>query len=132
MSILISLLAIIIGIVLIFVVIIKVKEKKLTEAQSLGWLFSAVVIIILGVFPKIVPIVASWLGVWYAPTILIMVMIVLITFIIFFHTTEISKLTNQINELAIQVTLLKYDNEILADKLDEEINNNRESKGELL
>ena len=59
------------------------KSRIITEAQSVPWLISAIVIMLLGIFPNVVNIVSSWFGVWYPPTILFVIIIVLIVFIIF-------------------------------------------------
>lgn len=107
MGILVSIAAEAVGILLIAVVVSKMKSRVISETQSIPWLISAVVVMILGVFPNIVNIVADWFGVWYPPTILFVIIIVLIVFIIFNHTSTMSKLINQVSELSMQLTILK-------------------------
>lgn len=107
MEILVSVAAEAVGILLIAVVVSKMKSRVISETQSVPWLISAVIVMILGIFPKIVNIVADWFGVWYPPTILFVIIIVLIVFIIFNHSSTMTKLINQVSELSMQVTILK-------------------------
>lgn len=121
MGILVSVAAEIVGVVLITVVVSKMKSRVISETQSIPWLISALVVMILGFFPKIVNIVADWFGVWYPPTILFVIIIVLVVFIIFNHTSTMTKLINQVSELSMQLTILKDEINELQNKKNEEI-----------
>ena len=118
MSILIQIAAVVIGLAMILWVLDTMKKKKLNEAQSIFWLIGAVGIIILGIFPQLLSWMAGLLGIWWEPAILLFFLIILLLFITFNHTREISVLLNQLTELSMQIALLKYDNEKLRKKLD--------------
>ncbi|MCR5792038.1 MAG: DUF2304 domain-containing protein [Lachnospiraceae bacterium] len=117
MSILINIAAEVVGILLIWVVVSRIKSRMITEAQAIPWLISAVFIMVLGVYPRIINIVAGWFGVWYPPTILFVMISVLLAFIIFHQTSSISKLINQVSELTMQVSILKNEKEELEQKI---------------
>lgn len=118
MGIIIKITAVLIGLAMILWVLDTMKKKKLNEAQSIFWLIGAVGIIILGLFPQILSWMADLLGIWWEPAILLFFLIILLVFITFNHTREISVLLNQLTELSMQITLLKHDNEKLKEKLD--------------
>lgn len=110
MSIIVRIITIIVGILFINIVLSIMKAKKLTETQSIGWLIGGIILIILGIFPELVGKFADIFGIWYAPTMITILAISLITFILFNNTIEISRLTNQVNELTMQISLLKEEN----------------------
>lgn len=102
-----TILAILIGAILIVMVGISMKKKQISDYQGILWLFAAVLIIVLGAIPRIVRFLADLLGVWWAPSILLFSAVVLIGFICFNHSKEISILKAQIAELAMQLSLMK-------------------------
>lgn len=102
-----TILAILIGAILIVMVGVSMKKKQISDYQGILWLFAAVLIIVLGAIPRIVRFLADLLGVWWAPSILLFSAVVLIGFICFNHSKEISILKAQIAELAMQLSLMK-------------------------
>jgi len=75
-------------------------NKKFSERISLIWLISAMAVFIISIFPKILDVFARLLGVDYPPSILFLLAILILLFICFYHSTQISMLNNQIRELA--------------------------------
>ncbi len=121
MSVIVRIITILIGILFIRLVLSIMKEKKLTEVQSIGWLIGGIVLIILGIFPELVGIFADIFGIWYGPTMVTIFAIVLIIFIVFMNTIELSRLANQVNELTMHITLLKDENIELKEKYEKEV-----------
>lgn len=119
MSIVVNLGAVFFGVVLMVIVIKLVMEKRMTEAQSVLWLFMGIVAIILGIVPEVIKIIAAALGIWYAPSILLLIACVALLMIVFYNSIVISKNTMEIQELALQVALLKDENKELKEKLEE-------------
>lgn len=107
MSIGITIIAIAVGVILIVLVGVSMKKKQISDYQGIVWLIAAVVIIILGAFPRIVNVLARLLGIWWAPAILLFSDAVIIGFICFMHSKEISILKSQVAELSMQVSILK-------------------------
>ena len=71
MNVVLTLLAVATGILLIVIVLRAMKHKRMNEFQAVAWLVGAVGIIILGIFPQIIPWVAGLLDVWWPPAVLI-------------------------------------------------------------
>lgn len=118
MSILINILAVLTGIILIGIIFNLMVEKKLSEAQSVLWILIGVLTIVLGLFPKIIKTVADALGIWYAPSLGFLAAYMGLLFIVLKNTVIISIQSDQINELFMEVILIKKENEILRKKLD--------------
>jgi hypothetical protein len=108
---LLNVVAVLFGILLIWYVVHNVGTKKISEAQSIPWIISGFVTIILGIVPGIIKILSGFLGIWYPPTIIYIIGIALLVFITLHHAITISKLSNELNELAMIVSILRHDNE---------------------
>lgn len=106
-----TIIAIGIGVVLIIMVGISMKKKQISDYQGILWLIAAILIIILGAFPRIVHALADLLGIWWAPSVLLFSGTVLIGFIVFNHSKEISILKSQMAELSMQISILKAEKE---------------------
>ncbi len=117
MSAIVRIITIIVGVLFIKVVLSIMKAKKLTEAQSIGWFIGGIILIILGIYPNLVRTFADFFGIWYGPTMVTIFAILLITFIVFGNTIVISRLSNQVNELTMQLTLLKDENITLNNRI---------------
>ena len=113
MNILVNIGTVLVGLFLIAIVIKLNVEKRMSESQSVLWLVIGAVAIILGIFPDLIPMIANALGIWYAPSILLLVVSIGLILIAFFNSIVVSKNTSEIHELAIQIALLKEENKEL-------------------
>lgn len=120
MSILINIGAIAAGAFLLTIVFRLMINKKMKESESILWLLIALVLIIIGIFPPVIPYIAEKLGIWYPPAILFIIAFIGILFIVFKNTITISIQANKLNELSIQVALLSNENKELRGKLKKE------------
>ena len=74
-------------------------NKKFSERITLIWLISAMAVFAISIFPRILDVFASILGVDYPPSILFLLTILILLFICFYHSLQISILNNQIREI---------------------------------
>lgn len=118
MSILINLATVFTGIILIGIIFKLMVEKKMSEAQSVLWLLIGSLSIVLGLFPGIINILADRLGIWYAPSLTFLIAYVGLLFIVLKMTVMTSIQSNQINELFMEVILIKKENERLKEEID--------------
>lgn len=107
MSILINIGTILTGLFLIGLIIYLMVNKKLNESQSILWLLIGLITIFLGIFPEIITVIADKLGVWYPPTISILVAYIAILFITLKNTVLASIHSDQLNELFLELALAK-------------------------
>ena len=106
---------IIVGIVLFWLTVSSLARRKMTETFCLIWGGISIVVILAGILlrPVLLKNYISTTG---------MVLVSLVTFCIicgaYFISTMISEITRKNQELAIQVSLLKRENEKLAEKME--------------
>lgn len=115
MSIIVNIITVAVGTGLIFIVLRLVMQKKMTEAQSVLWLMAGVVVIVLGIFPNLIKIIAEKLGIYYAPSVLWLAVAIVLFLILFRNSTVLSRHGDEIHELSIQVALLKEENKKMAE-----------------
>jgi len=84
-----------------------IRKKKLLEQYSLLWFFSSLILFVLSIWRDLLEKAADFLGVYYAPTALFIIMI-FCGMVLFLHfSIVISKLTEQNKTLAQELALLK-------------------------
>jgi len=110
MSIVLQIVSIIVCLLMLYGLCQVMKKKHFSENQAIGWIAGAMGLLILSVFPQILPWAADLLGIWWPPASLIFFLLLVIIVITLRHTLTISSLETEIKELAMQITLLKSEN----------------------
>lgn len=95
----------------------EMKKRNLSENQAILWIAGAAGLLLLSIFPQILPWAAELLGIWWPPASLIFFFLIVIIMIILRHTVTISSMETEIKELAMQVALLKDENSELENML---------------
>ena len=113
MSLLLKICAIIIGVAMLLRVASALKHKKLNDTEGVFWIFAALVLIVLSVFPWLIGWTADIFGIQWPPAVLIFAMVIVVFFIAFNHSKEITILKAQSAELGEQMSLLKEELERL-------------------
>ena len=89
------------------VIVELVRKKKLMEKYLLIWIFSTVILITLSLWRNFLERLADFLGVYYAPTALFIVLSFCGLALLIHFSIAISRLTEQNKILAQEVALLK-------------------------
>lgn len=84
-----------------------VMKKKMTEINSILWFLIGFVTVLAGCFPKIVTWMADKLYIEYSPAFVFMAAILLLLLIVFENTIVISNLTDQVQEMAIELSIVE-------------------------
>lgn len=113
MSIIVNIGSIIVGVILIYLIIRLMVNRKMTEAQSILWIIIGIVAIIIGLFPSIIIFIAKLLGVKYPAIIFFFIAYMALLIIVLKNTIIISVQSNQIRELVMNITLLNSEIEEL-------------------
>lgn len=92
---------------LTWIILSLIKRKKLKEEYSLLWLFCSLIFILLSIFKPLLNIFAQALGIIYAPSALLLILIVSAFFIMIQFSIVISKLSENNKNLTQEVGLLK-------------------------
>lgn len=87
--------------------IYKTVHSKIIEKESLLWIFIAIVIMLLGLFPASIMIIAGYLGIDYAPSLLFLISSLLLFLINYRHSIKISELDQKLKELAQMEAILQ-------------------------
>jgi hypothetical protein len=95
------------GIALIYSTMRLLIKKRMTEANSVLWFLIGIVTILAGCCPEIVVYLASALSIEYSPALVFTVAILILLLIVFQNTATISELTNQVQELAIEMSIVE-------------------------
>lgn len=117
MSILLRVLVCLGGIFLLYFVRRSNIRRKITERQSLFWMMMSIIIVIFGLIPKTVYIIADIFSVDYPPSIIFAIFIMLLTYGVFHCYRINADLSDKIQELAIQVSLLNEENDLLKERI---------------
>jgi hypothetical protein len=103
-----QILVILVSLSMILVVLELIRRGRLREEHSLVWLAGACVILVLAIFRGSLNVLASFLGISYAPSMVFMVGLVMVAVIQLVQTVAISRLTVQNRDLAQLVAILQW------------------------
>lgn len=103
----IQILSIVASVLVIILIVHLIRKRRLREEYSIMWLIGSGVLIVFSVWRDLLDIIANLVGIYYAPTVLVLVGI-LFGALIFLHlTVVISKQTEQTKTMAQEIALLK-------------------------
>ena len=98
--------AVIVSGALLLLVIDLVRRRKLTEEYSFIWILCAVALLVLSLWRDILHVTARWLGVYYPPAVLLLVLIFFVFVASLYFSVVISGQRRQIERLVEEVALL--------------------------
>jgi hypothetical protein len=98
--------ALIVSVVLLIVVLELVRRRKLTEEYSFLWIVSSLLLLALSVRREILHAVARWLGVYYPPNVLVMLLIVMVFVASLCFSVIVSRQRQQIERLIEETAIL--------------------------
>lgn len=95
------------GLFILFISFFMLKKRKFSENNSIIWLIIAFAMIIVGCYPNMIWIVADWFGITYAPILIVSITLIYILIVLFQKTIHVSKLMSQVQELSMEVSILR-------------------------
>jgi len=118
-SILVNIVTVSVGLGMIAVVLRLIVKKHMSETQAILWVLIGLAAVVLGIFPNLIPWIAGALGIWYAPSILLIAATIGLLLIQFSSSIVLSEQVDKTHELAMQIALLRDENEALKKKIEE-------------
>lgn len=100
---------ILLGLISITYVYKKVKKNSFSEKESFFWMFGAIVVLIMSIFPKLIDIVSIFLGIEYPPSLLFLLSTLFLIYMVFRQSQDISQLNSKVKELAQRNAILDND-----------------------
>ena len=91
---------------LLLLVIDLVRRRKLTEEYSFIWILCAAALLVLSLWRDILHVTARWLGVYYPPAVLLLVLILFVFVASLYFSVVISGQRRQIEHLVEEFALL--------------------------
>ena len=88
-----------------FYVLKKIRRSRMRTEDSLFWLFFALILVILGVFPGIAIGVSEWIGVQSPANLVFLVVIFLLIVRVFMMDQQLSKLRQQVTNTMQRVAI---------------------------
>lgn len=113
----IQLIASVVSIVIIFVVIYLVKNKKLKESYSLIWLATGAFMLTASFWRRLLKIISDLIGIYYPPSALFLIGIIFLILLLLQFSVVISSLFENNKKLIQRVSLLEFELEELKKKL---------------
>lgn len=111
MEIRVQLVAIIAIVFLLVIVISMIRQRLLREEYAIMWLLAGVVLITFALWRDLIDILASIIGVYYAPAVLLLLGIFFGVLITLHFTVALSKHENCLRDLTQEIALLKAEQE---------------------
>jgi len=98
--------ALTISILLLLIVLELVRRRKLTEEYAFLWIVGAVMLVLLSAKRELLDMTAHWLGVYYPPMVLLMVLILMVFVALLGFSLIVSKQRQQIERLIEETAIL--------------------------
>lgn len=100
---------VLVGISLIIAILRFLAKKKLNESNAILWVCIGVVIILAGLFPKVVEKLSHIFLITYPPAFVFTVAIIILLIIVLKNTIIISELSAKVEETAVEVSILRHE-----------------------
>ena len=106
MNLQVRILSLVVSLLFVAYVVWLVRNRRLREADSIVWILAGLTIFVLGVWNKLLILITGMIGAKLPVSTLFFSGIIFLTFISLWMTTRISQLSDQVKELAQQITLM--------------------------
>jgi hypothetical protein len=95
-----------VSVLLLLVVLELVRRKKLTEEYSFIWILGALALLAVSVKRQVIDTTARWLGVYYPPIILVLLLILMVFVATLCFSVIVSRQRRQIERLIEETAIL--------------------------
>lgn len=115
----IQIVSLVVSLLLLFVVLELVRRRKLTEEYSFLWILSALALLALAIRRQMIDASARWLGVYYPPIILVLLLILMVFVASLCFSVIVSRQRRQIERLIEETAILSAELRELRKNLDD-------------
>jgi hypothetical protein len=110
--------ALTVSIVLLLIVLELVRRRKITEEYSFIWILSSLLLLAVSIRREILNAAARWLGIYYPPILLVMVLIVIVFAASLGFSIIVSRQRQQIERLIEETAILSAELRDLREDVD--------------
>lgn len=100
---------ILVGICLIGIILHLLVKKKLNESNAVLWIFIGLLVVLSGIFPRVVQRLSTFFLITYPPAFVFTIAIIILLFIVLQNTIINSELTAKVQEAATEISILKQE-----------------------
>jgi hypothetical protein len=100
---------IILALIAFIYIIHEIRKRKFSIKESFWWVFAAIVMLLLAIFPYSINHLAEFLNIDYPPSLLFVLCIIFLVFINFKNSKKIAEQQEKIIELAQELAIIKAD-----------------------
>lgn len=97
------------GLFLIGLILRLLVHKKLNEPNAILWIVIGLVIMLAGIFPKLIVKLSDFFYITYPPALVFTIAIIILLFIVLKLSIQITELTAKTQDMASEVTILKQE-----------------------
>jgi len=97
------------GLVFAYYILVLLLKRKISEKNSIVWLFGAVTILLVAANPDWLDWIAARLGITYPPSLLFLVSNLVLLMVVLYQSTQISVLNEKMKQLAQHVSILEQE-----------------------
>ena len=108
--------ALVVSVVLLLAVLELVRRRKLTEEYSFLWILSSLALLAVSIRREILHAAARWLGIYYPPILLVMLLIVMVFVASLCFSVIVSRQRQQIERLIEETAILSAELRELRDE----------------
>ena len=84
-----------------------VRKGNLSIKESFWWVIGSIIVLFLSIFPKSIDVIATWFGVVYPPTLMLVFCILFLLMMNFRVSKRISDLQMKVMELGQELSILR-------------------------
>lgn len=96
----------ILGLIAFIVVLVKVRNRLMSEKESFFWVVAALGIFILSIFPQTIDFFSRILGISYPPSLLFLLTLLFVIYLLFRQSQHTSQMNERVKELTQRVAIL--------------------------
>lgn len=120
---------ILVGILLIGIILRLLVKKKLNESNAVLWIFIGLLVVLSGIFPRVVQRLSAFFLITYPPAFIFTIAIIILLFIVLKNTIIISELTAKVQETATEMSILNQELNEYKKIMEQRFNTNDENNG---
>jgi len=91
----------------IIYIIYSIRKNKLSVTGSFIWILFCVVLLFLSIFPYSIDKIAPYIGISYAPVLLLLIALLILFMLVFQQSKKIEELQRKVTDLAQELSIVK-------------------------
>ena len=91
----------------IIYIVYSIRKNKLSVAGSFIWILFCIALLFLSIFPYSIDKIAPFIGISYAPVLLLLIALLILFMLVFQQSKKIEELQRKVTDLAQELSIVK-------------------------